>query len=79
MGYCILVTGLYPIVECLTPYSIMDEKEYIKKKMALQEERKQYQLAINEKETQIMLDSRRLIEIDWELIKLHECYKSCKD
>ena len=57
----------------------MDEKEYIKKKMALQEERKQYQLAINEKETQIMLDSRRLIEIDWELIKLHECYKSCKD
>lgn len=57
----------------------MDEKEYVKQKMALQEERKQYQLAINEKETQIMLDSRRLIEIDWELTKLHECYKSCKD
>lgn len=57
----------------------MDEKEYIRKKMELQEERKNYQLQISMKSVEIELDNRKIIEIDWELTKLHELYKSCKD
>ena len=79
MGYCILVTGLYPIVECLTPYSIMDEKEFVKRKLALEEEKKQYLLDCNQKKTEITLGERRIIEIDWELTELRELYESCKE
>lgn len=57
----------------------MDEKEYVKKKMALLEERKNYQLQISMKNVEIELDNRKITEIDWELTKLHELYKSCKD
>ena len=57
----------------------MDEKEYTRKKMELQEERKNYQLQISMKSVEIALDNQKIIEIDWELTKLHELYKSCKD
>lgn len=57
----------------------MDEKEYTRKKMELQERRKEYLLDISKKETQITLDNQEIIKIDWELTKLHELYKSANE
>jgi hypothetical protein len=57
----------------------MDEKEYIMKKMELQERRKEYLLDISKKETQITLDNQEIIKIDWELTQLHELYKSSNE
>ena len=57
----------------------MDEKEYVKRKLALEEEKKQYLLDCNQKKTEITLGERRIIEIDWELTELRELYESCKE
>ena len=57
----------------------MDEKEYTRKKMELQERRKEYLLDISKKETQITLDNQEIIKIDWELTQLHELYKSSNE
>ena len=57
----------------------MDEKEYTRKKMELQERRKEYLLDISKKETQITLDNQEIIKIDWELTQLYELYKSSNE
>ena len=57
----------------------MDKKEYTRKKMELQERRKEYLLDISKKETQITLDNQEIIKIDWELTQLHELYKSANE
>ena len=57
----------------------MDEKEFVKRKLALEEEKKQYLLDCNQKKTEITLGERRIIEIDWELTELRELYESCKE
>lgn len=57
----------------------MDEKEYQKRDLELQEQIVDYTCDCYSKEAQIAFNNREITRLEWERKQLYALYKSCQD